>query len=115
MVPVIARDARIEALCTVDAGKQLNTFIGKRVWLMKGVHVGHDTYIGAGSELAPHCSVGGHVILSENVKVGQGATFKPFVVVGEGARIGMGAVVIRNVPPHEVWAGSPARRIDTPN
>ena len=108
--PSIHPEARIEALCTVDAGLKASTTIGK-AWLMKGVHVGHDAVISDGCELAPHCSVGGHVFLGENVRVGQGATFKPFVIVERGARIGMGAVVIRDVPAGEVWAGNPAHKI----
>ena len=28
-----------------------------------------------------------------------------------GALLGMGAVTLHDVPPHEVWAGNPARRL----
>ena len=34
-----------------------------------------------------------------------------FVQVGDDARIGMGAVVVTDVPAGEVWAGNPARPI----
>lgn len=110
IVPIIDRQARIEALCTIDAGLLGPTRIGK-CWLMKGVHIGHDAVIGDGCEIAPHSSVGGHVTLVGGNRVGQGALFKPFIVIGEGARIGMGAVVIRDVPAGEVWAGNPAHKI----
>src|SRR3984893_15488014 len=110
IVPIIDPEARIEAYCSVDAGLKAATRVGK-CWLMKGVHIGHDAVIGDGCELAPHCSVGGHVTLASNVRVGQGAVFKPFVTVGDGARIGMGAVVICDVPPGETWAGNPARNL----
>ena len=109
--PVIHPMARLEAFVTVDAGLEEPTRIGAFTWLMKHVHVGHDAQIGENCEFAPHCSVGGHVVIEDGVRVGQGALFKPFVRVGKGARIGMGAVVIRDVPPGEVWAGNPARRI----
>lgn len=103
--------ARAEAFVTVDGGLEEPTVIGPRTFLMKKVHVGHDAQIGADCEIAPLSSVGGHVRIGDRVKVGQGAVFRPFVVVGEGARIGCGAVVVCDVPAGEVWAGCPAKKI----
>jgi acyl-[acyl carrier protein]--UDP-N-acetylglucosamine O-acyltransferase len=111
--PFIDPLSRIEAYCTIDSGRERETYIGRRAWLMKMVHVGHDAWILDDVEIAPMTSVGGHVTLEHGVKVGQGATFKPYITVGEGARIGMGAVVISDVPAGEVWAGNPARRIES--
>jgi acyl-[acyl carrier protein]--UDP-N-acetylglucosamine O-acyltransferase len=34
---------------------------------------------------------------------------KPLVTIGDGAIIGGGSVVTKDVPAHEVWAGNPAR------
>lgn len=49
--------------------------------------------------------------LGKNVWVGSNATFLPGVTVGDGAVIGAGAVVTRDVPPMTVVAGVPARKI----
>lgn len=111
--PLICTSARIAAYCTVDAGMKGPTFIGERAWLMKGVHIGHDAVVGDDCEIAPHTSVGGHVQLGEGVRVGQCASFKPFLRIGARARIGMGAVVVCDVPAGEVWAGNPARKISS--
>lgn len=108
--PTIHPDAQITALCTIDSGIKEPTTIGASL-LMKGVHVGHDSVIGDGCELAPHTALAGHVRIGNNVRVGMGAVFKPFVTVGDGARIGAGAVVIRNVPPGQVWVGNPAHQM----
>jgi acyl-[acyl carrier protein]--UDP-N-acetylglucosamine O-acyltransferase len=111
LTPQISDTARIEALVTVDAGIHSPTFVGMGVWLMKKVHVGHDAVILEDAEIAPLCSIGGHVVIGRRVRVGQGAMFKPYIKVGDDARIGMGAVVICDVPEGEVWAGNPARCI----
>lgn len=103
-------EARIGAYCTVDGGYDNPTKIFK-CWLMKHVHIGHDAIIGNGVEIAPHCSIGGYVVIHSNVKVGQGAVFKPWVQVGYGAVIGAGAVVTKDVPAGETWVGNPARRL----
>ena len=103
--------ALIEALVTIDAGTIDPTEIGARTWLMKKVHVGHDARIGDDCEIAPLVSIGGWVLIGNRVKVGQGAVFKPRVTVGDDAVIGCGAVVIRDVPAGETWAGNPAKPV----
>jgi acyl-[acyl carrier protein]--UDP-N-acetylglucosamine O-acyltransferase len=109
--PEIDKTARIEAYVTIDGGLWAATKIGARSWAMKGCHVGHDAQIGDDVELAPHCSVGGHVVIEDGVRVGQGALFRPFVNVGKGARVGMGAVVVCDIPAGETWCGNPARQL----
>jgi len=42
-------------------------------------------------------------------KIGANATLLPGVVIGEGALVGAGAVVTRDVPPDTVVVGNPAR------
>ncbi len=109
--PVIAHSATVEAFCTVDAGIHDPTMIGERSWLMKGCHVGHDASIGDDCELAPHTVLGGHVLLEDHVRCGIGVLIRPFIRVGEGARLGAGAVVVKDVPPGEVWVGNPAHKL----
>jgi acetyltransferase-like isoleucine patch superfamily enzyme len=36
---------------------------------------------------------------------------QPYIKIGTGARIGSGAVVTKDVPPGEVWAGVPAKKM----
>lgn len=110
--PDIHPTARIEALCTIDAGMRIPTRIGAHTWLMKRVHIGHDTWIGDYCELAPGTVIGGHVTIGHRARIGINACVRPGITIGEGARIGAGAVVIRDVPPGEVWAGNPARRLN---
>ncbi len=49
--------------------------------------------------------VGNDVWFGANVIVLKGVT------VGNGAIIGCGATVTRDVPPNEIWAGLPARKL----
>lgn len=43
--------------------------------------------------------------------VGYGAVVSRGVTIGEGAVVGAGSVVTKDVPPYEIWAGVPARKI----
>lgn len=110
--PIIGEAARIEAFVTVDAGMRGYTKVGARTWLMKHVHVGHDAVIGEDCEVAPGAVICGHAVIGDRVRIGVNASILPGVRVGARARIGAGAVVTRNVPSGEIWAGNPARRLD---
>ncbi len=48
--------------------------------------------------------------IGADVWVGQAAIILRGVTIGDGAIIGAGAVVTRDVPAYEVWSGVPARR-----
>ena len=51
------------------------------------------------------------VTLEDDVWLGAGVAVMPAVRIGQGAVIGANSVVTRSVPPYEIWAGAPARRI----
>ena len=51
------------------------------------------------------------VVIRKNAILFAGAIVMPGVHVGERARIGAGAVVTKDVPAREIWAGVPARKI----
>ena len=50
-------------------------------------------------------------VIEHDVWLGAGAQIKSGVTVHTGAIIGMGSVVTHDVPPYEIWAGNPARKI----
>ena len=49
--------------------------------------------------------------VSQRAPIGSHATFLCGLTIGEGVMIGAGAVVTRDVPPHTVVTGVPARII----
>lgn len=56
-------------------------------------------------------SLYGKVIVKKNSWIGTGAIILPDVTIGEGAVVGAGAVVTKDVPPYTVVAGVPAKII----
>jgi len=48
-------------------------------------------------------------VIKRRASIGSGATLLCGITVGEGAIVGAGSVVTRDVPPHTIVAGNPAR------
>jgi acetyltransferase-like isoleucine patch superfamily enzyme len=62
------------------------------------------------SRLSEHIGkVAGRVCVEADAWIGAGAIILPNITIGEAAIIGAGSVVTRDVPPHTVVAGNPAR------
>ena len=55
-----------------------------------------------------------HPKIREGVLISAGAKILGNVVVGEGAKIGAGAVVLKDIPPHSTAVGVPAKVIGKP-
>jgi serine O-acetyltransferase len=77
------------------------TIIGDNVTLYQGVTLG-----GTGKERGKR-----HPTLEDGVVIGVGSSVLGAVTIGEGARVGAGAVVLRDVPPHTTAVGVPARAV----
>ena len=67
----------------------------------RNVHIEHQVTIGAERRASP--------VIGNDVFIGAGAKIIGAVTVGDGARIGANAVVVRDVPPHSTVVGIPAR------
>lgn len=102
----------------VAAGVRLtnNISIGQHVVINLNATVGHDVKIGDFSALMPNVSISGNVILEEGVYVGVGAstvngTPERPLIIGAGATIGAGAVVVRDVQAGHTVVGIPAKSL----
>ena len=49
--------------------------------------------------------------IGNDVWIGFRCIIKGGVTIGDGAIVGMGSVVTKDIPPYEIWAGNPARCI----
>ena len=108
-------------------------FIGPFVEIQKGAEIGAESRISSHSFVCEGVSIGRQCFIAHGVmfindrfdsppgrryilrrtrignrvRIGSNATLLP-VRIGTGATIGAGAVVIKDVPAGEVWAGNPA-------
>ncbi|MFJ3923357.1 NeuD/PglB/VioB family sugar acetyltransferase [Streptomyces sp. NPDC090022] len=87
--------------------------VGSHVAVMPQVVLTHDDAIGDFATLASGVRLGGGVRLGRGAYVGAGSLVREYTAVGAWSLTGMGSTVLGDVPPGEVWAGSPARRLRT--
>ncbi|MGN0814720.1 MAG: serine O-acetyltransferase [Candidatus Coproplasma sp.] len=82
-----------------------------------GVVIGETAEVGEGTVLYQGCTLGGtgkqtgkrHPTIGKNCVISAGAKILGDITVGDFAKVGAGAVVLRNVPAHATVVGVPAR------
>jgi acetyltransferase-like isoleucine patch superfamily enzyme len=127
--------------CTIGDETKIGTFveiqkgvrIGRRVkisshtFICEGVIVEDEVFIGHGvmfiNDLYPRATTGEgslqteadwslvETVVKRRASIGSNATILGGVTIGEGALVGAGSVVTRDVSPHTIVAGNPARII----
>lgn len=96
--------------CSFDYSHCWLITIGDNVVFSSNVHIlAHDA---STKKLCGYTRIG-RVTINNNVFIGFGSIILPNVCIGEGAVIGAGSVVTRDIPPYEVWGGVPAKFITT--
>lgn len=112
---VIGKNAVIMMGAIINIGAEIgaDTMIDMGVVLGGRAIVGKHCHIGAGSVLAGVIEPASAkpVVIEDNVVMGANAVVIEGVHVGEGAVIAAGAVVTKDVEPHTMVAGVPARVI----
>ncbi|MEM2338311.1 MAG: DapH/DapD/GlmU-related protein [Candidatus Bathyarchaeia archaeon] len=115
----IGDGTRIGSFC--DIGRNVvigrNCNIQAHVTISNECKVGDNVFIGPNTSLLNDKFPNGRCItpsiIEDNAIIGGGCIILPNVKIGKHAVVGAGSLVTKDVPPHTVVAGSPAKPIMT--
>jgi UDP-N-acetylglucosamine acyltransferase len=98
---------------TIDGGAFKTTKIGKDCFIMKNVHIGHDSVISDNTTISPQSCIGGHVYIGKNCNIGMNCSIHQYCLIGGGAMIGMSSVITKKsiIIPFSKSVGSPSKVI----
>jgi sugar O-acyltransferase (sialic acid O-acetyltransferase NeuD family) len=89
----------------------LNARLGDRVFCLSGSVINHDDVLEEQVVVASGVTLAGSVHVESDCYLGQACTVRQFVRIGRRSLIGMGAVVLEDVPPNSVIVGNPGRKL----
>lgn len=104
----IGRKCKLETGCYITAYSTVEDYC----FVAPKVTTTNDNFLGRTEERFKHFK---GVTLRRGGRIGGGAVILPGIEIGEDAVVAAGAVVTKNIPPRQIWAGVPARYMkDTP-
>jgi len=109
---VIGDDVHIGANTCIDQGSIHPTVIANGTRIDNLVHIAHNAQIGENCMIIACAEISGSVIIDDGAWIGPSACIHQHRTIGKRALVGMGAVVIKDVPDNVTVAGNPARIIN---
>jgi bifunctional N-acetylglucosamine-1-phosphate-uridyltransferase/glucosamine-1-phosphate-acetyltransferase GlmU-like protein len=89
----------------------LKARVGDGVFALSGSVINHDDVVEDHCVLASQATLAGSVHVEPECYLGQSCTVRQYLRIGRKSMIGMGAVVVKDVPPGSTMAGNPARAL----
>lgn len=110
---VIGDNNTISELVTIQrpATEGAKTVIGNSNIIMAHTHIGHDANIGNNCELSTGVIIGGYAVIEDNVMLKLGVTIRNRKRVAQGAKIGMGSNVVKDIETGDTYIGTPAKKM----
>ncbi|WP_051200672.1 DapH/DapD/GlmU-related protein [Butyrivibrio sp. XPD2002] len=85
------------------------TYVGEGSKIDNLVHIAHNLYIGKAAVITAHVILCGSSRIEDGAWIGPNSSVLNRVIIGKGAKVGLGSVVTRDVAEFTVVYGSPAK------
>jgi UDP-3-O-[3-hydroxymyristoyl] glucosamine N-acyltransferase len=95
----------------IDRAVLGSTLISKNVKIDNLVHIAHGVTVGENTLIIANAMIGGSVKIGKNCWIAPSASIINKKVIGDNVTVGLGAVVLKDVPSDDVVVGNPAKSI----
>jgi len=109
---LIEDDVEIGANVCIDRGTLGDTIIRCGAKIDNFVHIAHNVIVGQHTAVIAHAMIGGSTQIGDYAWIAPSACLRDGISVGESSTVGLGTLVVKNVPENTVVMGSPARAAD---
>lgn len=106
---IIGNNVYVGANTAVDRGTLGDTIIENNVKIDNLVHVAHNCHVGEGSFVIACTILGGGTHIGKNCWIAPNVSVKEQTHINDGALVGLGAVVLKEVEANTVVVGNPAK------
>ena len=108
---IIGDHVEVGANSSIDRGALSDTVIGDYTKISNLCHIAHNNKIGKNVVITCGSVISGSNVIEDNVWIAPDTSIRGWVHIGKEAFLGMGAVVVKDVPAGETWAGNPAHKL----
>jgi UDP-3-O-[3-hydroxymyristoyl] glucosamine N-acyltransferase len=105
---IIEDNVHVGANTCIDRGALGDTILKKGCKIDNLVHIAHNVHIGENVYVIANAMIGGSTIINTGAYIAPSASLRDGITIGINSLVGMGAVVTKSIPNHEIWMGNPA-------